>query len=246
MKTSRKASPKRRKTENLHGLEKLQYIWDYYKLPLATLCIFLYIIGYFLYGHFTHRETVLYTALVNVSTSETLSEKLSTGFLSHIGESPSKTNFQLYTGLYLTDDETNPYHEYTYASRMKILASIDSEQLDVALMNKEAFDAFSQNGYLCNLEELLSEQDATLYNELKPYLVTNIIILEDNSNDLLLDSSISYQAVTAEHPLGLNISQAGLISQAEFSDTLYLGILQNSPRKNTALDYVRYLFSEDS
>lgn len=244
MKTRRKASPEREKLKNLHGLKKVQYIWDYYKLPLVVLCIFLYIIGYSLYGHFTHKETVLYTALVNVSVSDSLSEQLSTSFLDYLEEDISKNTMQLYTGLYLTDDETNPYHEYTYASRMKILASIDSEQLDVVLMNKEAFDAFSQNGYLCNLEELLSDQDAALYNRLKPYLATNTIILEDNSIDLQFDSSLTYEAVTEEYPVGLDLSKADLIHRAGFDDTVYLGIIQNSTHKDTAVNYVQYIFSE--
>jgi hypothetical protein len=52
---------------SLHGGKKLQYIWDYYKLPLTLLCIVLYIIGYVIYGRLTHKDTILYTALVNVS-----------------------------------------------------------------------------------------------------------------------------------------------------------------------------------
>lgn len=215
--------------------------WDYYKLPIVVLCILLYILGYSLYGHFTHKETILYTALVNVSASDSLTEQLSTGFLDSLDQDTSKTTMQLYTGLYLTDDETNPYHEYTYASRMKILASIDGKQLDVVLMNKEAFDAFSQNGYLCDLEELLSSEDVDLYNRLKPHLVTNTVILEDNSTDLQLDPSITYQAVTEEHPFGLDLSQTSMISDAGFSDIVYLGIIANSPRTEEAIDYVRYL-----
>lgn len=241
MRAKRKASPEREKLKNLHGLKKVQYIWDYYKLPIVVLCIFLYIITYSLYGHFTHKETVLYTALVNVSASESLTAQLSTDFLDFIDTDTSKETMQLYTGLYLTDDETNPYHEYTYASRMKILASIDGEQLDVVLMNKEAFDAFSQNGYLCDLMELLSDKDTVLLNECKPDLVTNTVILEDNSVDLQLDPSITYQAVTEEHPFGLDMSQSGLIGKSMFDDTVYLGIIANSPRKETAIDYIKYL-----
>ena len=241
MRTKRKASPEREKLKNLHGLKKVQYIWDYYKLPIVVLCILLYILGYSLYGHFTHKEKILYTALVNVSASDSLTEQLSTGFLDSLDQDTSKTTMQLYTGLYLTDDETNPYHEYTYASRMKILASIDGKQLDVVLMNKEAFDAFSQNGYLCDLEELLSSEDVDLYNRLKPHLVTNTVILEDNSTDLQLDPSITYQAVTEEHPFGLDLSQTSMISDAGFSDIVYLGIIANSPRTEEAIDYVRYL-----
>ena len=241
MKLKQKASPELEKLKTLHGPQKIRYIWDYYKLPIVVLCILLYILGYSLYGHFTHKEKILYTALVNVSASDSLTEQLSTGFLDSLDQDTSKTTMQLYTGLYLTDDETNPYHEYTYASRMKILASLDGKQLDVVLMNKEAFDAFSQNGYLCDLEELLSSEDVDLYNRLKPHLVTNTVILEDNSTDLQLDPSITYQAVTEEHPFGLDLSQTSMISDAGFSDIVYLGIIANSPRTEEAIDYVRYL-----
>ena len=241
MKLKQKASPELEKLKTLHGPQKIRYIWDYYKLPIVVLCILLYILGYSLYGHFTHKEKILYTALVNVSASDSLTEQLSTGFLDSLDQDTSKTTMQLYTGLYLTDDETNPYHEYTYASRMKILASIDGKQLDVVLMNKEAFDAFSQNGYLCDLEELLSSEDVDLYNRLKPHLVTNTVILEDNSTDLQLDPSITYQAVTEEHPFGLDLSQTSMISDAGFSDIVYLGIIANSPRTEEAIDYVRYM-----
>lgn len=244
MKTKRKSSPEREKLKNLHGIKKIQYIWDYYKLPLVVLCIAIYIIGYSIYGHFTHKDIVLYSALVNVSASESLTAQLDTGFLDYLDEDTAKKTMQLYTGLYLTDDESNPYHEYTYASRMKILAAIDSEQLDVVLMNKEAFDAFSQNGYLCDLEELFLDVDTAFYQKLKHYLVMNTIILEDNSIDTQLDSSIAYQAVTEERPIGLDLSGAGLIHRAGFDDTVYLGIIQNSTHKDAAVNYIQYLFSE--
>lgn len=232
------------KLNNLHGRKKIQYIWDYYKLPLVVLGIILYIISYALYGHFTHREPVLYTALVNVNASESLNKQLSSDFLDVLDGNPSKETVQLYTGLYLTDDEASPYHAYTYASRIKILAAIDGEQMDVVLMNKEAFDTFSQNGYLCDLEKLLSSKDVALYDSLKPFLLTNTVILEDNAIDLQFDSSITYQAVTDTYVMGLDMSQTGLIHQAGFEDTVYLGIIQNSTHKDTAIKYIKYLFSE--
>ena len=65
----------------LHGREKLQYIWDYYKFPIFAVCILLYIAGYMIYGHFTHKDVLLSTAFVNVSPGNTLAEKLGSGFL---------------------------------------------------------------------------------------------------------------------------------------------------------------------
>ena len=115
---------------------------------------------------------------------------------------------RLYKGLYLTDNENNPNHEYTYASRMKILGAIDSESLDVVFMNKEAFDAFSQNGYLCDLEKLLQQKNPGLYKEVSPFLQTNTKILNDNSVDIYLDPSVTYSAETKEYPMGLDISES--------------------------------------
>ncbi|MDE7313440.1 MAG: hypothetical protein K2N87_17775 [Eubacterium sp.] len=220
----------------------LQYLWDYYKLPLAVAAIAAYIILYAVYSHFTHKDTALYAALVNVAVGETLTEELSSQFLTAQSLNPDKNTFRLYSGLYLTDDENSPYHEYTYASRMKILACIDAEQLDVALMDQEAFDAFSQKGYLYNLDELLAEKAPALHQQLAPYFVTNIEILEDNSIDLLLDDAAVYHAETEAYPMGIDLSDSPFIKKGGFPESVYLGIIKNSPRINVVLDYLEYLF----
>jgi len=224
--------------------KKLQYIWNYYKLPIVILCILTYIIVYSIYRHISYKDTTLYAALVNVNTGDTLTKQLSDQFMQSQGIDISKHTFRLYSGLYLTDNENSIYHEYTYASRIKILGAIDSEQLDVVLMNKEAFDAFSQNGYLCDLYQLLSSTDTGLYKQLQPYLTNNTEIIEDNSIDSGLNPSVPYQAVTKEYPMGLDLSETDFIQKAGFSERVYLGIIKNSPRKDTSLSYVKYLFSK--
>lgn len=225
----------------LHGKKKIQHILAYYKFPLVILCILLYFIGYRIYGYLTHKDVLLYTALVNVTTGETLTETLKKDFLNHLDADTSAEKIELYTGLYLTDNELNAWHEYTYASRMKILAAVEGQLLDVVLMNKEAFDAFSQNGYLYDLDILLSANDSDLYKTLKPALVSNIIILEDNADDLALDPSLPYQAVTQEHFYGLDLSETNLIRQAGFKDTVYLGVIANTPRIETTIQYIKWI-----
>ncbi len=237
--------PGRNCLKNLHGKQKIQYIWDYYKLPAVVCLICLYIISYTLYGHFSKKEALLYTGMVNVSAGEQLTAELGSGFLDSMNADASKEELKLYTGLYLTDDPDDPNHEYTYASRIKIIASIDDEQLDIVLMNKRAFDAFSQNGYLANMEELLQSLDSRARAGLKPFLVTNTVILEDNADDMMLDPSLSYQAETEEYPTGLLISQKGLLKKAGFEDDVYLGVIRNSPRMDMALKYIKYLYSEN-
>lgn len=230
--------------KSLHGKKKLQYLWDYFKLPLVILCILLYVIIYISYRHFTYKEPILYAALVNVNAGETLTEQLSDGFLD-AAKADAKETFHLYTGLYLTDDENSSYHEYTYGSRMKILASIEGAALDVVLMDKEAFDAFAQNGYLCNIKDLLFQETPDFYESVKSYIVENTYIKEDNASEVVLDPSVEYTAITESYPMGLDLSQTDFIKQAGFREPVYLGIISNSPRTDTVLRYVKYLFSKE-
>lgn len=229
----------------LHGRKKVQHILTYYKLLLLIICIFIYFIIYNIYGYLTHKDVILNTALVNVVAGEDLTEQLESDFLDYLGVNISKNTMKLYTDLYLTDDELSAYHEYTYASRMKILALLEGKSLDVILMNREAFDAFSQNGYLYDLEQLFSETDPALYEQIKSDLAYNIVILEDNANDRILDQSIPYNALTEEHPYGLDVSQTPLIRQSGFEENVYLGIAANSPRLETVSEYLKYLYRVD-
>lgn len=222
---------------------KIQYIWDYYKLPVFALCILLYIAGYAFCRHVTHKDPLLYAALVNVNAGDVLREQLTDGFLRAQHADAAKNSLTLYTGWYLTDDAASEYFEYTYATRMKLLAAIDAEQLDVVFLNQEAFDAFSQKGYLCDLRELLAGADPALCRELEPYLVNNIEILEDNFQDVVLDPSEEYTSRTAKYPMGIDLAASGMIKDAGFTDRLYFGILKNTPRADTAVEYLRYLFS---
>ena len=244
MNTRKQALSGRKCLKHLHGKQKIQYIWDYYKLPILLGLLFVYIIGYTIHGYFSKKEILLYTGLVNVTAGEQLTDELSGGFLDFLNADAFKADLKLYPGLYLTDDKDDPNQEYAYASRIKIIASIDEEQLDVVLMNKEAFDAFSQNGYLYNMKELLQDLDAEDAAEWEPYLVTNIAILKDNAKDLLSDNTLSYQAVTEESPMGLLLSQNGVFKKAGFTEDVYLGVIKNSPRTDMAVEYIKYLCSE--
>ena len=211
-----KQGDRRWSVKDVHGIAKVSYIWEYYKLPIAIACILLYIAGYIIYRNVTHKDTVLYTALVNVAASDSFTEELSTDFLSYLGADAKKEQVMIYDGLYLADEESNVDQGYIYASNTKIVGSIAGELLDVVLMDQTAFDIMSKNGYLCNIEELLLQEDPDLYEELQ-------------------------SGLTAEYPMAVDISSSDLVLKEEFNGTLYLGIISNAPHIDTAIDYLRYL-----
>lgn len=232
----------KKKFSQLHGWKKLGYIWDYYKLPIFLLCIALYAGGYLVYRQVTHRDVVLYTALANIAPGEEVKEELGNGFLTSREIDPKKNECYLYSGLYLTTEINAVDQQSAYASQMKVLAAIDGEEMDVALMDKNAFDMFAHAGYLCNISEFLSEKAAGLYQELEPFIESNVHILKDNATDAALNPEVKYESETEEFPMAINVSEASLIKKAGFNGKVYLGVIANSPRKDMAVDYISYLY----
>lgn len=227
--------------KDVHGAAKLGYIWTYYKLPIVIIGIFVYIAGYMIYGKVTHKDTVLYTALINVSANDTFKEELCMDFLDYFGANVKREKVELYDGLYLTGDADEIENGYVYASNTKITASIAGGTMDVILMDRKAFDILANRGYFCNIEQFLLQEAPDLYQELQSMLVENTVIIEDNSLDVQLGSSDAYTAVTDEYPMAVDLSKSELILKEGFDGTLYLGVVNNAPHTDVAAAFLQYL-----
>ena len=225
--------------KEVHGAKKVGYLLDYYRLPLILIGIVVWIVIWCFGRSAEKKDYGLYVGMVNFVPPEVVENVLEKESFEPGGDIPEKP-VCLYRNLFITTDPNSEYHPYTYASRMKILGAIEAEQMDVVLMDKEAFDSFSQNGYLADLSMLLADQaDA---GSLQPMLTENIRIEEDNSTDMLLGNADRYEAVTTEAPFGLNLSMgSALIREAALNGTVYLGIIENSPRKEEAVRYLQNL-----
>lgn len=215
--------------------ERLQYIWDYYKIPILSATIVVLIAVSILHSILSRRDASLYLAPINI-----VSDAYSDGQLKD--DFPGGKTVEIYSGLYLTADPASEFHQYSYASRIKLLGAINDEKLDIVLMNQEAFDSFSANGYLLDLSEFLAKYPAEDLSFIQPYLIDNTVILEDNHTDVLLDDSIPYQAKMRSAPFGLSLSPTAFYQNAGFSDPLYLGVIANSPRLDVVIAYMEWLY----
>ena len=222
--------------------QRLGYIYEYYKFPLVLILIVVIALGSVLYYRITSREPLLYLAYANIAVGDTLDGELREGFVRSIGADPGKTEVRVYRSLYLTDDASVQDHQYSYASRLKTMAAMASGQLDVLLMNREAYDIMSAGGYLLSLEELL-QRDGSLYLKMRGSIMENVVILKDNEIEHRLDESIPYQAITETTANAILVSSLPLFERAEFSGDVYLGVIGNSTRTDTILQYICYLAS---
>lgn len=213
--------------------QKADYIFTYYKWYILLGLITLWILGSFGWRQLTRKEPVLYLALANVSVGQEMEEALTKDFLVAAGIDPRKNEVLVYTGLYLADDATVENHEYAYASKLKLMASVEAKKLDVVLMNRAGYDLLSASGYLLELPPLLGENF--------PGLTENKVILENNTVEYTLNEAEELRIITEDACNGVEVTDSPLLRDAGFDGAVYFGIIANSPRMEEAVRYLRYL-----
>lgn len=224
--------------------QKLDHILTYYKWPILLGLIAAVILCSALYRHFTRKEPMLYLALANVAIGEDLEAELTEGFLRFSGTDGQKREVYLLRELYLSEDADVVNHEYAYASRMKLMGAIQAQKLDAVIMNREACELLSANGYLLDLEAMLAGADPDLFAQAAPLLAANAVITEDNSIDWQLGEAEEHLVTTETVVNTLALEGLPLYKAAGFEEPLYFGVIANSPRQAAAVQYLRYLLED--
>lgn len=219
--------------------QRAEYVFAYYKLPLVLALIAVVAIGSVIKYHIAHKDPVLYVAYCNVELPTEKDQRLFEGFLDSIGGDARREEVYRYYGIYLSEAQDSVDHQYSYASRLKTLAAVDAEELDVVLMNQSAYDLLSNSGYLLDLESALTERPEL--SAVTDDLSRNVVVLEDNRIEVELNEADEYEAVTEEVANAIDVT--GLLSDDEsLTGTVYLGIIANTPRLDTALALIAYLY----
>jgi len=223
----------------MNTADKVDYCFTYYKIHIIAFILIIVVSTAVRVSE--KKETMLYLGMVNVSFGSVMEERLTSGFLKQFGYSERDYELYEYKDLYLSDNPASENHEYEYASRMKILAAINSKEMDLVIMNREAYDIFSQNGYLMDISEAFSQVEPDLLNRLAPYITSNEIILSDNSIDVALGESAEriYESTPSKN--GVIVSDLPIFQDAGFSDDVFIGIIANTPRIQFVTKYLEYI-----
>ena len=235
--------------KNMSPSKKLEHVFTYYKLPIFLILLACVVLGSVIHRSLTHKQPLLHLALVNVSVSDDTKKLLTSDFLTYADTDPKKNEVYLYQNLYLSENADTLNHEYAYASKMKVTGAISAKQMDLVLMNREGYDIFSNNGYLLDLSELLcsiaveSRYDEAFYTAMEQLLTDNKVVISDNSLEVMLGVADEEQIITESVQNAINVSALPIFKTAAFDGDVYLGIIANSDRTDTALQYIGYLFS---
>jgi hypothetical protein len=217
--------------------QKADYIFAYYKLPLVLALVAVVALGSVAWRAITHKDALLYVAFVNVAPPLDVDEALTSGFVEATGADPGREEVLCYRELYLSNSATVADHQYAYASKLKAMAAVEGHQLDVVLMNREAYDLLSTSGYLLDLAA--GPAGAAFADDTR--LCSNTVVIDSNQVEYELGEASTYEAETVEVANALEVTQSPLLHGFSGNEALYLGVIANSPRQDQALAYLAYV-----
>ena len=203
--------------------KKAEHIYIYYKWPILLALAVLLALGSGLYQRLTRKEPVVYAAVANVAVGADLERAMTGDVLPAMGADPRRQTVYLYKDLYLSDQADTLNHEYAYASRMKLMGAVQAQKLDVAVMNREAYDLLSAGGYLLDLSALAEQGDPAAWEALSAHMVSNAVTVEDNSIEYTLGEAEEHRVLTETVPNALELTAFPLFAAAGFPESVYVG-----------------------
>ena len=96
------------KKADFHSLSrkaKVQYVWDYYKWPIAAAIAALCFVIYLIYHYATYRDPLLNVIMMNCNDSITADSKGFDEFLEACGYDPKEDSVSLTSSLQFSDGE---------------------------------------------------------------------------------------------------------------------------------------------
>lgn len=123
--------------------QKIQYIWDYYKLPIFLVIIGIIAVTTFIRGRLAQKNTILNVLCVNVenSTTEDNSADIFNDFLTDNGYDLSKDEIALNKNIYVDVDKNG----LDYQNMAALTAYFASNEYDICFMDDKTFDYYAKN-----------------------------------------------------------------------------------------------------
>lgn len=146
----------------LNTRERLQYIWDYYKLPILGIPLAALVLLFVIMSFSADTEPALSLYLINHSVTE--EERAALAASLHDALCPDADASSVYVDASLTITPSSP----DYESQMSFTTAIAGHTIDVMLADEEFLAYYAAKDAFYDLSELLP---AELYGQLAPYLL---------------------------------------------------------------------------
>ena len=161
--------------KQLSSKQKLQYIWDYYKIHIIVTVVLICAI-FSIVKTVKHAGSVdLYVAYVNVAVDDKVTDEFANS---------SGLIISSYKDLLITENPSSENLEYAYASSMKLTSAISADRLDVIIGDSYAMAYANKAEYLVDIEDFVRANNPQLLDKLKP-----LFLLDNNGKAYAIDVS---------------------------------------------------------
>ncbi|MGB9781020.1 MAG: ABC transporter substrate-binding protein [Caldanaerobacter sp.] len=152
--------------------EKLQYIWDYYKIHIVIGLLLIYVLTMFTLSLINRKEYILNIALIGERIDFDMLSQFSNEVTKeiigdHAGKKEASVDFYKLMRDYHGDLVLDP------ASTQKLIARIAAKEIDVIILDKKTFDALAVQGAFLKLDGRLEGLNLNRYKVVKAVEDTN-------------------------------------------------------------------------
>lgn len=228
--------------------QKLEYIWDYYKLPILLFLFTLLFIGSFVHAKVTAKEYVLQGMFLNSVAEIDTAEQFKQDYLANCPIDPSEEDVFFDTSIYYSNDSSAD--TTSYQSMQVISARIAAGEIDFMVAEDSILTNFSYNGYFYDLREVLSEEQVQKY---EPYFLYYDLAVAKKLNEtdflseeyepIILPDPAKPELMEQPIPVMINVSSCPKI------DSLYAGtgkekvfvFVANGKHPQKTLEFLDYL-----
>lgn len=198
--------------------ERIQYIWDYYKVTFLVVILSVLVFGGLLYNFFSYREPALEILMINLHNYDSTElESSFSDFLDSTGFDSSKDTVQINSTLNLDVQSGN-----NYVDQMTLQTLIATGTYSGFFSDETVFSFYSPAGYFRDLSTLLSAEELELLSDYLVYGRT-----EDDA---------------ALYPCGiyLNSDNCTWLEKSGY-ESCYFGILYGQASDELVSAFIRYI-----
>ena len=215
---------KKTSIKDLKGKARIEYIWDYYKLPiLVVICVIAFVI-YMIVHFVTYKETALEIFMINTTNQNTEEVAASTDeFFQQEGLSGKDEEIFIDTSIQFSEDmgdSTNYYSNQSLTVKFAVGGG------DILFAPDYVFNTYAASSAMIPLTDILTDDELDQYKDILVYTT------EEESGET--------------YPCGVALTDNEWLLTHHFypeGETLYLGIGYNSKSPETARNFFHYILT---
>ena len=215
----RELPSEKEKLKNMSTKEKMNYLWEYYRLHALGGILAVAAIIYTIYQIATPNiSTQFYAAIIDSSLSTETVEEYASEFSDYLDLNPKLEDIQINDTFYLNSGSN-------YNIQQALTAYIAAREVDVIIAPESQFLNYAQNDYFTKLSEALPTD---IYSSL-----TDRFYLSETAED------------SEKHAYGIYLNDSDLFKGVTYDGEPYvLGILANYPHEENTIEFIHYLFKD--